>query len=102
MKKLFLLGALTFASLAFAGTTETKTESYAKFEQSMNVQNLSVKMLLKNWYVVEFDLPCGGGHMTVTFSSEYADGSQAFIDDLANAVNSGASQGCQYKDQFGL
>ena len=63
---------------------------------------MKVTMVLKNWYVVEFDLPCGGGHMTVTFSSDYADGSGAFIDDLANAVNSGVSQGCQYKAQFGL
>jgi trans-aconitate methyltransferase len=102
MKKLFVSGALVFASLAFANRTETKNATYSQFEKSMKVQNLQIKMLLKNWYSVEFDLPCGGGHMTVTFSSEYADGSSAFIDDLANAVNSGVTQGCDVKAQFGL
>lgn len=59
-------------------------------------------LLSKPRYIVEFDLPCGGGHMTVDFGSDYPDGSAGFINDLAYAVNSGVSQGCGYKDQFGL
>lgn len=40
--------------------------------------------------------------MTVEFGSNYPDGSAGFINDLAYAVNSGVSQGCDYKDQYGL
>ncbi|MBO9690797.1 hypothetical protein [Chryseobacterium sp.] len=109
MKKLFLFGALLTASLTFANTFEvnsfvSKKETFTKIEQITNVQNVRVTKLFKGYYTVEFDLPCGGGHMTVTFASEFPNeaGNQGFIDDLANAVNSGVSQGCKYKAEFGL
>jgi len=109
MKKSFLIGALVTASLTFANTSEvkhetTKKETFTKVERLMNVQNLKVTTLLRNYYTVEFELPCGGGHMTVTFASDYPNqaGNQGFIDDLANAVNSGVSQGCKYKADLGL
>lgn len=109
MRKLFFFGAVIITSLSMAKTKDAKLDQtfaketeLLKFEHSLNVKNLKVKMLIKSYYVVEFDLPCGGGHMTVTFASSYADGSPEFINDLANTVNSGVDQGCAYKAQFGL
>lgn len=105
MKKLFFLGAFALSAFAFANTSDVKPE-IQKEEASVAVKQSASSdqkmLLLRARYVVEFDLPCGGGHMTVEFGSNYPDGSAGFINDLAYAVNSGVSQGCDYKDQYGL
>ena len=94
------MGAVLCTSLSFGNTLNFSADSY-KPEAKQNVSpSLSlqtsvrkVAAVAKAWYIVEFESPCGG-HMTVWFASSYPDGSAGFINDLAYAVNSGATQAC--------
>jgi hypothetical protein len=75
MKKLFLIGALTLSALTFANTKELTQEQ----QQAL--------ALYFRWWSVAYTNACGTTN-TVFFQSDNPDGSQAFIDELAYAVNS--------------
>lgn len=87
MKKMFIVAALAITSVAFANTSDVKSEqsetvkSSSKEETNAN----SLKFLPSTWSVV-FQNSCGGTSSAV-FTSEHADGSPGFIKDLAHVVN---------------
>ncbi len=96
MKKLILLGAFAFSSLCFAETTNNIVESsnndnalVSQLEQVIDCSQLLIPSFVKDvWWEVSFTNACGQT-TTVFFQSSNTDGSQAFIDELAYAVNTG-------------
>lgn len=93
MKKLFILGAFSFASLLFAND-EKNIEKPSKKVTSTEVKNELTKeqkqmlILLTKWWSVSFTNACGQS-TTVLFQSDNEDGSAAFNAELAYAVNTG-------------
>ncbi|MBB4806417.1 hypothetical protein HNP38_001689 [Chryseobacterium defluvii] len=91
MKKLFVAGAIALSVFSFAKGTDAKEDTTIKKEVSAEVkekpneQKKEKVALLKQWWTVTIDTPCG--EVNVYFASSHADGTQEFIQDLAYAVN---------------
>lgn len=105
MKKLFIIGALAFASFSFANTKESAiVKDYKVIETKVISQQLpdqiDKKATLRMWYEVTFELPCGGGAMTVIFPSDNV--GTWFAVDLMIAVQNGIEAGCNKKAELGL
>ncbi|MFY1045249.1 hypothetical protein [Chryseobacterium sp. GP-SGM7] len=100
MKKVAILCTLMFASFSFANESVSTKNSFYTTVTSNNSSQYEVK--LKNGDIirvtvtaeftsrgrwrVEFVNACGD-FINVGFSSDYADGTPEFINDLANVVN---------------
>lgn len=93
MKKLFIFGAFSFASLLFANDAKNVEQSSAHFN-STGITNEFTKeqrqmlALLTEWWGVSFTNACGQP-TTVLFQSDNEDGSAAFNAELSYAVNAG-------------
>lgn len=100
MKKVAILCALMFASFSFANenvTIKNDVSTSARATSSIyeiklrngEIIKVTVKAeaTSKGRWRVEFVNACGE-FINVGFSSDYADGSPEFINDLANVVNS--------------
>lgn len=90
MKKNFLIGGLAFSAFTFANTKEEvkpgiKHEK-AEVKELTQEQQQAIALYFK-WWSVAYTNACGTTN-TVFFQSDNPDGSQAFIDELAYAVNS--------------
>lgn len=94
MKKLLFTAALAVSSLTFANTNvevkevkqNVKQEKKAEVKELSKEQKQSLALFFR-WWSVSYGNACGTTN-TVFFQSDNPDGSQAFIDELANAVNS--------------
>ncbi|GAB0154772.1 hypothetical protein CHRYSEOSP005_00320 [Chryseobacterium sp. Alg-005] len=91
MKKLLFVGALALSTLTFANTKE-EVKPEVKHEKTTEVKKLTPEQqkalaLYFAWWSVSYTNACGTTN-TVFFQSDNPDGSQAFIRELAFAVNS--------------
>lgn len=91
MKKLFFVGLLALSTFTFANTKE-EVKQEVKHEKTTEVKELTVEqkqalaLMFQTWSVA-YTNSCGTTN-TVFFQSDNADGSPAFIRELAFAVNS--------------
>lgn len=91
MKKILFVGALALSTFTFANTKdevkpETKQEKTTEVKELTIEQKQALAALFQRWSVA-YTNACGTVN-TVFFESENADGSPAFIRELAYAVNS--------------
>lgn len=95
MKKLLLAGALALSVSVFANNkeelkkenvTEIKKEATTEIKEFTKEQQKALALYFR-WWSVSYTNACGTVN-TVFFQSDNPDGSQAFIDELAYAVNS--------------
>lgn len=84
MKKNFVIGALAFSALSFA---KQNVES-AELKESANTA------FFRGVYTVTFTLPCNGQTITAYYYTTTTEGTQAFNQDLAWAVNVTVDENC--------
>ena len=91
MKKFLFVGALALSTFTFANTKD-EVKPVAKQEKATEVKELTqeqkqaLALMFQTWSVA-YTNACGTTN-TVFFQSDNADGSPAFIRELAFAVNS--------------
>ncbi|WP_454045506.1 hypothetical protein [Chryseobacterium sp. Marseille-Q8038] len=92
MKKLIFVGLLALSTFTFANTKKEEVKQEIKHEKTIEVKELTIEqkqalaLMFQTWSVA-YTNSCGTTN-TVFFQSDNADGSPAFIRELAYAVNS--------------
>lgn len=90
MKKLFCLGALALSVFSFAKTSEVSNVK----EELKKEESQSSNKFFGGVYTVTFTLPCNGQTYTAWYYTTTDEGTQAFNEDLAWAVNTSVDLEC--------
>lgn len=86
MKKLLIFGTIIFSSLSFASNPLNNTIVKNNVSEEIKKEALLKFLLKTRIWTVTFETSCGTT-TNVAFESDYEDGTQEFIQDLADAVN---------------